>query len=120
METSEIESHIKALAEWAKQDKRRVAVVTCGEITEDGSSSVTVLQGRADRIARILYGSYKVNPDMNHIYDILVKLINSPILAQAFCNEVSRNRDEPDKEPEKRDDVFSRIIKEFGDILGKK
>ena len=116
-ESKELDAHVKAIGEWAKESKKRVAFVVCGEITENGINTANALIGRNDRIARALFGNAKENDGFKHVITIASEAIESPIAGMLLCAEASKDED---CDVRKQSDSLADALKNLVDALGKK
>lgn len=88
-EEKEVKEHLHALVEWASKDKKRVAFVICGEITDDGVEAFNALAGRRDRIARTLLATAMEVEIPRQLIMIAAKAIENPLAARILCMRAS-------------------------------
>lgn len=99
-ENKEIQKHVKALGEWAKESDRRVAFVTVGELTDDGVKTTNALIGRTDRIARTLYGNARENSEIKQVLDLTAQMVKNPLLAAILIGKAIEEEGSEDKKSE--------------------
>ena len=87
----ELEAHVRALGEWAAEDKKRVAFVVCAEITEDVVIGCNSLVGRNDRIARVLAGNARRTRPFERAITRASEAINSQTEWITLCAEACKD-----------------------------
>lgn len=112
-ENKELNEHIKSIGKWASQDSKRVALVVCGEITEDGVETSNSLVGRSDRIARALFGTAMEDKDFKQVIGLAAKMIENPLLATLLAMKASK-----DESPENDNKSGKNVADALKDLLG--
>lgn len=88
MDKKELVSHIEALGKWAAEDDNRVALVVCGELTDDSVKTHNALVGRTDKIVRALLGNAEEEKSYKTILLLTAKVIDNPFAAIMLTNSV--------------------------------
>lgn len=99
-ENKQLQEHIKAIGEWASEDKKRVAFVVCGEMTDDGVKTANSLVGRTDKIARALFGNAMNNSGFKQVITLAAGMAENPLVAAILCSEASKDEESVESKPD--------------------
>lgn len=113
-QNKELDAHIKALGKWAAEDSKRVALVVCGEQTENGVKTANSLVGRSDKIAGALFGNAMKDESFKSVVMLAAKMVENPLLATILCMEALK-----DEQSESKSGLTD-SLKDFLDALADK
>lgn len=105
-ENKELRNHVRALGEWAAQDKNRVTFVMCKEDDGDKEDFHSSVVGRMDKVATTLFRCAMKEETVRDVILLAAEMIKHPLVGMM----VSIGSSQEGHRPEKEKDDFSEAI----------
>lgn len=116
-ENKELKNHIRALGEWAAQDKNRVTFVMCKEDDGDKEGFYSSMVGRTDKVATTLFRCAMEEEPVRDVILLAAEMIKHPLVGMMVSMKSSqeghRSEKEKDDFSEAIDGLFETIKKKF-------
>lgn len=117
-ENKELENHIRALGEWAAQDKNRLTFVVCKEDDGDNEGFYSSVVGRTDKIATTLFRCAMKEESVRDVILLAAAMIKNPLVGMMVSigssQEGHRSEKEKNDFSEAVDGLFEAIKRKFG------
>lgn len=111
----ELQGHIKALGNWADEDKKRVAVVVCGELDDEGCQCACSLVGTRANAALALFSNAMNQEEFRTLLKLVTEALDDPFKAAFLLSNSTMSPKSPDlrERLDRMKDLAEIVLKTF-------